>query len=768
MNYRILSVSHVRTARILAGIVCPLVMVSMESSSANPVRSETETAVHPAEPVGRWAGAGLQVDWLGNPLAVPRIALEFNADGAATISYPSLGCAGTLTRLNYSGDSIVYRETLTTGADKCLSGGVVTLRASGDRWIYGWTLNDGWLKPDGLSSQPLPPQPGAAPNGDLVRTAVLASVPNPKAGDFVPRDAGTEERIARIRSGIVPPVLVAGETPQKLTLSDLMKQLHVPGVSIAVIHHGQIDWARGYGVAGIGGAPVNPDTLFQAASISKPVTALIALRLAQARKFDLDVDANTYLKSWKIPPSEYDADRPVTARGLLTHSAGIGVDGFAGYAAGQPTPTLVQILNGEGPANSPPIRVEAEPGTRWNYSGGGYVILRQLLEDVSGKPFADLAQETVLLPLGMTHSTFAQPLPATANAAIPYDGGGNPIGGGAHTYPELAPDGLWTTPTDLARFALEIQRALKGEAGTVLSQAAQREMLAPGEFGGWGMGVATGGTPARRYFWHSGSNAGFKSMLFAYNEGEGAVVMTNSDSGEKLASNLVRTIAYEYGWPNFQPDELQAIALPPHLLDSLRGAYRLGRYSVLTISRQGNALFVAMSGQPAFRIYPTSAMQWFAIDPDGFNPAPNVQIAFQKTASRLSGLVLRQDQVDAIAPRISETQVEEIAKALAERVTSQKQTPGSDRVLRNYMDALVSDRPDYTHMGPAAARITRMIIAYLATDIRQLGTVRQVTFKGVSPAGGDMFAVQFEHAAVNVEILCDSNGMIENVLPALR
>ena len=176
------------------------------------------------------------------------------------------------------------------------------LRAAGDRWIYGWTLNDGWLKPNGLSSQPLPPQPGAAPDGDLVRTAVLSSVPKPGRRICAARSqAAVEERIARIQNGIVPPVLVTGETPQKLTLADLMKQLHVPGVSIAVIHDGQIDWARGFGVTGIGGAPVNAETLFQAASISKPVTALIALRLAQAGKFDLDVDANTYLKSWKIP-----------------------------------------------------------------------------------------------------------------------------------------------------------------------------------------------------------------------------------------------------------------------------------------------------------------------------------------------------------------------------------------------------------------------------------------------------------------------------------
>jgi hypothetical protein len=165
---------------------------------------------------------------------------------------------------------------------------------------------------------------------------------------------------------LIPPVVVPGEARPRL--SARMAELHVPGVSIAVIHDGAIQWARGFGVARVGGPPVTAKTLFQAASISKPVTALAVLRLVQAGKLDLDTDVNGYLKSWKIPENTFTEEHPVTLRELLTHSAGVTVHGFPGYASGAPIPTLTQVLNGTPPANSPAIRVDTTPGTAWRYS----------------------------------------------------------------------------------------------------------------------------------------------------------------------------------------------------------------------------------------------------------------------------------------------------------------------------------------------------------------------------------------------------------------
>lgn len=294
--------------------------------------------------------------------------------------------------------------------------------------------------------------------------------------------AALEQRIQRIQNELLPAVLVKGDPPATTKLADRMAALHVPGVSIAVIHDGKIEWARGFGNASIGGPPVTPDTLFQAASISKPVAALAVLRLVQSGKLNLDTDVNQYLKTWKVPSNPLTDRTKVTLRELLTHTAGLTVHGFAGYASDAPLPTLVQVLNGEKPANSAPILVDTEPGTIWRYSGGGYVIAQQLLQDVTGEPFAKLMHDTVLEPMGMTKSTYEQPLPRNrlAEVAMPYRNNGQPVPGGPHVYPEMAPAGLWTTPSDLARYAIEVQRSLAGTSNRVLSTATVRQMLTPG------------------------------------------------------------------------------------------------------------------------------------------------------------------------------------------------------------------------------------------------------------------------------------------------
>jgi CubicO group peptidase (beta-lactamase class C family) len=250
-----------------------------------------------------------------------------------------------------------------------------------------------------------------------------------------------------------------------------MQQLHIPGVSIAIVHHGVIEWARGYGIATPAGAPVTPDTLFQAGSISKPVASMAALHLVQEGKLSLDADVNTKLTSWKVPPSDAAPGAIVTPRELLTHTAGMTVHCFPGYTPAGPVPTLVQVLNGEKPANTPAIRIETPPGTKWNYSGGGFTIMQQLVIDVSHQPFPKLLHDTVLAPIGMTHSTYDQPLPTAMqpHAAAPYDSHGVALPEGAHTYPEMAAAGLWTTPSDLGRYIIENQQSLQGHANHVLS-----------------------------------------------------------------------------------------------------------------------------------------------------------------------------------------------------------------------------------------------------------------------------------------------------------
>jgi CubicO group peptidase (beta-lactamase class C family) len=222
-------------------------------------------------------------------------------------------------------------------------------------------------------------------------------------------DTKTEERVHRIEDDLLPANSVIGEPQQKIELIDRMAALKVPGLSIAVIHDGQIDWARGYGVSKEGGPAVTSQTLFQAASVSKAISALAALHAVDIGRLNLDGDVNQYLKHWKVPFNSFTNQTKVTLRQLLTHTAGMTVHGFHGYSPSASVPTLVQVLEGTPPANTPPIRVDILPGTQWRYSGGGYVVVQQLLEDVNGESFAKFVKDNVFTPVGMGPSAETAP-----------------------------------------------------------------------------------------------------------------------------------------------------------------------------------------------------------------------------------------------------------------------------------------------------------------------------------------------------------------------
>src|ERR1700756_3970149 len=321
----------------------------------------------------------------------------------------------------------------------------------------------------------------------------------------------TEIRIQRIGNAIDPVELKKGEAPVRLDIEKLMKLYNVPGLSVAVIEGYKIAWVKAYGVTEPGGTmPVTPRTLFQAGSISKPVAAAGMLALVQEGKLSLDEDVNQKLKSWKVPENEFTKEQKVTLRRLASHSAGLPVHGFPGYDVDEKVPTLVQIFNGEKPANTAPIRVDFVPGSDERYSGGGITIEQQLMMDVSGKQFPALMKETVLDKIGMSDSSYEQPLPP-ARAALTAGGArqdGTPVHGKWHVYPEMAAAGLWTTPTDLAKFAIEIALSKHGRSNKVLSQRIVQEMVTaqPGtDDSGIGFGLPT---QEPGVFAHNGANEG--------------------------------------------------------------------------------------------------------------------------------------------------------------------------------------------------------------------------------------------------------------------
>jgi len=339
-----------------------------------------------------------------------------------------------------------------------------------------------------------------------------------------------------------------------------LREQRIPGLSLAVIKNGAIVREQAFGVTdNTAQDAVTPATLFQAASISKSVAAVGALRLVEMGKLTLDADVNRALRSWKVADNDFSRDSKVTLRGLLSNSAGLGVPSFPGYAAGAPLPTLRQVLDGAAPANTAALRVELAPRSAWRYSGGGYALLQQLMIDAAGQPFEPLMNELVLKPFGMARSSFSQPLKATQAAAAAHGHmDGKPLPGGWHLYPEQAAAGLWTTPADLARFAIGLQQAFDGVAGAagapapMLSQAMTRDAMSR-QIANEGLGLFVMGLDGRApSLWYGGRNRGFDAFLwFTPANGNGIVVMINANDNAGSVNAVARAIAASYGMEGF-------------------------------------------------------------------------------------------------------------------------------------------------------------------------------------------------------------------------
>jgi CubicO group peptidase (beta-lactamase class C family) len=336
-------------------------------------------------------------------------------------------------------------------------------------------------------------------------------------------------------------------------VDELLERHTVPGVSVAVIRDFAIHWAKGYGIADVErGTAVRPDTMFQAASISKPVHAMAVMKAVEDGRFTLDTDLNEILTTWTVPRHDSTTEAPVTPRSLLSHTSGADDGfGFPGYDPTGSWPTLPQILDGEDPSNVGPVLFARPPFAAYKYSGGGVTLMQLAMEDVIGQPFAEFMRAMVLGPLGMDDSTYAQPLPATREpqAARAHDRAGRRRNAPWHVYPEQAAAGLWTTPSDLARLAVEVQRALRGPEGVVLSQASAREMVTPVGVGPFGVGFTIGKQGEGWYFSHGGSNWGFRANLVAHvRKGYGVAIMTNADRGAAVAGEIMARVASAYRW----------------------------------------------------------------------------------------------------------------------------------------------------------------------------------------------------------------------------
>lgn len=415
-------------------------------------------------------------------------------------------------------------------------------------------------------------------------------------GMILPASAQTKSNskddISKVESGLMPAVRFKGEP--LWTLESRMKHYEIPGMSIAVIKNSKVIWSKSYGFADVESkTPVESNTLFQAASISKPVSAYAALKTVASGKLNPDADVNSYLKSWKIPENEFTKEKKVSLKNILSHTAGLTGHGFAGYEAGQPLPSVNQILNGQKPANSPAVVVDKLPGASFRYSGGGYTIMQQLLMDLEDKDFASIMAEKVLTPLKMKNSTFVQPLPAAqaSFAATAYSVNGARVPGKYHTYPEQAAAGLWTTAEDLAKFVIDIQNTVNHKSTLVLSQKMADAFTTPFIESFIGLGIFLENKNGQVYFSHGGWNEGFSSKFVGNKtNGDGIVVLTNTNKPEFI-EELIRSVASVYQWPDYTIPAYTILPLTQQDFNNV-GRYKSNKYGVYKIYTENGKLMM--------------------------------------------------------------------------------------------------------------------------------------------------------------------------------
>jgi CubicO group peptidase (beta-lactamase class C family) len=429
-------------------------------------------------------------------------------------------------------------------------------------------------------------------------------------------EIGDQGKIKQVENGLVGSIQLEGETPGNI--QERMAHFHNQGLSIAVIKDYHIIWAKGYGWADSSlKIPVATQTLFQAASISKSLNSVGILKLVQDNKLDLYTDINTYLTSWKFPYDSLSKNKKITVANLLSHTGGLTGHGFGGYEQGKELPTIWQILDGKKPANSDAIRSMCEPGLRSVYSGGGITISQLIVMDVTHRSYEDYMKKEVLQPLGMEGSTYAQPPVDVKKSllATAYDGDGKEIPGKYHIYPEKAAAGLWTNPTDLAKYIIETQLAYEGKSAKVLNQKITKLRLTPYLDKSAALGVFIDDLEGAKYFEHGGANEGFRSQYYGSLEnGNGVLVMVNSNDGG-IIPELVNSVAKAYGFKGLYRSVVKkTVVVADSLLQAYTGKYALSATFILTISREGGQLYAQATGQSKFAIYPETKIRFFPKD----------------------------------------------------------------------------------------------------------------------------------------------------------
>ncbi|RDC65664.1 serine hydrolase domain-containing protein [Adhaeribacter pallidiroseus] len=467
------------------------------------------------------------------------------------------------------------------------------------------------------------------------------------------------ERIQQVENSLMPYVPIK-DFPG-WNLAERMKHYRVPGLSIAVIRNLKIDWAKSYGLADTTTKmPVTTTTVFSAGSISKLVTAVAALQLVDKKQLTLDSPINNYLTSWKLPDNQYTQNTPITLRYLLSHQAGVSQSSYYGSTPNEaPFPTIIEILNGLPPAESRPVVVNSQPGKEFRYSGGAYLIAQQAIMDMTKKSFTDYTYQNIFKKWGMPHTTFAQPLPVKFQKLASWAYSENSwYKGMPYVYPQQAAAGLYSTPSDLAKLIIQLQKSYQGQS-KLLSREIITEMLKPQVavtkgFYHEDMGLGAfllqrhdNQNPAGIYFEHTGVNAGFLAYAIgSLTEGNGVVIMMNKDgAADELGKEIRRAVAKVYNWTAFLPDQINPIALATNQLQQYAGRYQRAPDEVVKFRQEKNYLVETINqGNPIY---------CFPIAPDtiAFSDFPFKGVFRRNNQNQITGVEIL--GIDKVMPRLA-------------------------------------------------------------------------------------------------------------------
>ena len=447
--------------------------------------------------------------------------------------------------------------------------------------------------------------------------------------EIMPGECITVEKQADLENGIRGQVKFMGEPERLSSVNEKMSEYSIPALSLAVINNGQIEWTAIYKNEDFPEVKnLDCASIFQAASLSKPVTFMAALRMHAAGEIDLDKNIQQYLNDFELPDGKQTAEHPVTFRNLFSHTSGITPGGYQGYAKDVTMPADLDVVRGATGVNSPPVEVITTPGERLAYSGGGYTLAELALQDIFNEQFSDIMETWILQPAGMTNSEFTQPLPdsAAVHVAKGYTYSGQVLEGGWRNHPEQAAAGLWSNATDMAKFLIEIYKAYQGQS-SIFSQSTIETIIGQ-ERDGHVYGFILNRSGDDISITHYGGNSGYRTgMTISLTTGKGLVYLTNSDNGGALGNELLLSASQIYNWQHFKQTEVERKQIDPEILMELSGEYKWNNQIDLTITFDENSEQISLifPNGDEYELTPVSGEEL-----DFIHPNTGVQISFIK------------------------------------------------------------------------------------------------------------------------------------------